>query len=295
MRYTIVFALIALAVAKECGVSMKKGCSGGKCCSYWGYCGTSKDYCGSGKTQCACDCKGSKPCVSGSSSSSSGSSTSTSTTTYYTTDALNIRKGPSTSYGKVKTVARCTSLKVVSISNGWAKLSDGNYCSASYIKTSNPCGSTTVVVPTNGSNLEKKIASVLASLPGSSAKEYGGGSGTQCVELPKYFIDQIYNLGVKSKGLGNGNMMYYLVPNTYPAYFKQYNWSSSFKLLPGDIVSFDSKSSPQYGHAAVVYTGGVGKDFTFLEQWKGSGTVRTNKNPSYYPKVLGVARPIKNL
>jgi len=63
-----VFALICLAAARNCGTSIGQGCSNGKCCSYWGFCGTGSAYCGSGKTQCACDCNGSKPCVSSSAS-----------------------------------------------------------------------------------------------------------------------------------------------------------------------------------------------------------------------------------
>ena len=37
---------------------------------------------------------------------------------------------------------------------------------------------------------------------------------------------------------------------------------------------------------------GVGYKFSFLEQWKGSKTIRLNMNPKYYKSILGVARPI---
>ena len=114
-----VLAFVAVAAAAKCSST---GCSSGQCCSYWGYCGKGTDYCGSGKYQCACDCNGSKPCKS------------SSCTNYKTTTALNVRKGPSTSYTRVKTLNSGTTVCVVSITNGWAKLSDGYYVSAQYIK-----------------------------------------------------------------------------------------------------------------------------------------------------------------
>lgn len=51
-----------------------------------------------------------------------------------TASSLNIRKGGSTAYAVVRAVPRGTILKVTSISNGWAKLSDGNYACAKYLK-----------------------------------------------------------------------------------------------------------------------------------------------------------------
>lgn len=51
-----------------------------------------------------------------------------------TASALNIRTGGSTAYAVVRTVPRGSLLYVVSISNGWAKLTDGNYACAKYLK-----------------------------------------------------------------------------------------------------------------------------------------------------------------
>ena len=77
----------------------------------------------------------------------SGSSSTTTTpkpscTNYKTTTGLNIRKGAGTNYAKVKTVSAGTTVCVVSISNGWAKLSDGTYCSSQYLSKSGSTGST---------------------------------------------------------------------------------------------------------------------------------------------------------
>jgi len=127
MKFLLFIALFALVFAKDCGLNYK-GCSSG-CCSIYGYCGTSSAYCGTGKSQCACDCAHKGPCMKSSSASC---------TKYTTTSDLNIRTGPSTSYSRVKTVSYGTTLCVVSISNGWAKLDSGYYCSASYLKSVAP-------------------------------------------------------------------------------------------------------------------------------------------------------------
>jgi len=126
--FILVACFVALSFAGNCGKG-KAGCPSGQCCSVWGWCGSTKDHCGSGSSQCACDCNGSKPCVGTASSS-------TSCTSYTTTADLNVRSGPSTYYSRVKTLGKGTKICVISISNGWAKISSNQYVSASYIKQS---------------------------------------------------------------------------------------------------------------------------------------------------------------
>ena len=139
MRALFFALLVACIAAQNC---KQTGCSSGNCCSYWGYCGKGSNYCGSGKTQCACDCNGKNPCKSGSSG--------VSCINYTTTAALNLRTGPSTNYNIAKTVNKGTTVCVVSITNGWAKLNTGNYCSATYI-TKSSGGSTTPSTPSTPS------------------------------------------------------------------------------------------------------------------------------------------------
>lgn len=140
-------------------------------------------------------------------------------------------------------------------------------------------------------NLKHAIQTSLMELKGTNAKEYGGGTGTQSVELPKYYIDMLYKLNHRNIALGNGNVMYINVPKKYPKLFVRIDWTPDLELKAGDIISFESKNH-NYGHAAIVYGGGVGYKFSFLEQWKGSKTIKLNKNPKYYKSILGVARPI---
>ena len=155
MKVALLFVFAALAVAKECGKNVK-GCSSGKCCSYWGYCGTTSAYCGSGKYQCVCDCKGKKPCKS---SSSSGTSSSAACTNYKTTSDLNVRSGPGTNYAIKKTVSKGATVCVVSTSNGWAKLKDGKYVSAKYIQPTQTIKTTTPTTPTTSKNTSKGSSS----------------------------------------------------------------------------------------------------------------------------------------
>ena len=56
------------------------------------------------------------------------------TSTYMVTaSTLNVRTGPSTSYSKVGTLSRGTSVEVVGTYGNWAKLSNGYYVSLSYL------------------------------------------------------------------------------------------------------------------------------------------------------------------
>ncbi len=145
--------------------------------------------------------------------------------------------------------------------------------------------------PEQSDDLKHAIQYSLMELKGTKAKEYGGGTGTQDVELPKFYIDMLYSLNIRNVGLGNSNMIYINAAKAYPKLFVQIDWTPDLELKAGDIVSFESKNH-NYGHSGIVYDGGVGYKFSFLEQWKGSKTIRLNKNPKYYKSILGVARPI---
>ena len=145
--------------------------------------------------------------------------------------------------------------------------------------------------PEQSDDLKHAIQYSLMELKGTKAKEYGGGTGTQDVELPKFYIDMLYSLNIRNVGLGNSNMIYINAAKAYPKLFVQIDWTPDLELKAGDIVSFESKNH-NYGHSGIVYDGGVGSKFSFLEQWKGSKTIRLNKNPKYYKSILGVARPI---
>ena len=139
-------------------------------------------------------------------------------------------------------------------------------------------------------------ANYIRSLVGTPAKEWGDVEGTQCVELPKFYIEDVYGISTRSLRLGNGNEMYLLVPKTFPNLFESIAYYDGFVPQPGDIISYHSSTAPNYGHAALVYEVS-GNSYKIAEQWKNSGTVRgytkTIKAGQYGVdySIIGVARP----
>lgn len=105
------------------------------------------------------------------------------------------------------------------------------------------------------------------------AQEWGDGSGTQCVEFPKYYIEAVWKISTKHVPLGNGMDMWHTIPEKWPEAFSQISYSSPASIQSGDIISLTSPSKPAYGHAAVVKSVS-GNSIVILEQWQDSGTVR---------------------
>ena len=123
---------------------------------------------------------------------------------------------------------------------------------------------------------------------------YASSNGSQCTELARDYILKVFKLDkAKTVALGNGKEMYTKVPATFPNVFKSYKYSNTLKLLQGDIISLRG-SNTTYGHVGLVKSVN-GNSYQLLEQWDGSGTVRTatcNFPGSGNRAVLGVARPI---
>jgi len=132
-KLVLFIAFIVLAsAAKECGkgiASCTKRYNSNYCCSRWGYCGTSSAYCGAGASQCQCDCKGSKACMD---------TSSTPATTKCTSANLNVRKGPSTSYAVVKTLAKGSSVSYTKTENDWANIGSNQWVSMKYLTSCTP-------------------------------------------------------------------------------------------------------------------------------------------------------------
>lgn len=142
----------------------------------------------------------------------------------------------------------------------------------------------------------QEIGDYAASLIGTPAKEWGGGPGTQCVELPKFFLDCCYGLNTKEQALGNGNDFYINVAARYPQIFQRIDYYDGFVPMPGDIISFESETKPTLGHTAVVCSVN-GDRYMIAEQWRDSGTVWSRGvtvAPAQYGvsyTIIGVARP----
>jgi hypothetical protein len=140
------------------------------------------------------------------------------------------------------------------------------------------------------------ISDWITSMEGQKPVEWGSGSGTQCVELPKYYIEKCFGVSTKNVALGNGNQMYYMIPKKYPDLFEKINYSNNYVPQPGDILSLVGTQT-QYGHAMIVKVV-VGTTVYALEQWKGAKSIVCSqfdyKNPKQNKrKIIGAARPKK--
>ncbi len=97
------------------------------------------------------------------------------------------------------------------------------------------------------------LGNYVNSLVGRNAIDWGGlDSSTQCVELPKYYIQQYFGVNCRNRGLGNGNTLYSGIANAYPNLFTSIKYYDGFVPQVGDIISFHSATSPTKGHAAIV-------------------------------------------
>lgn len=218
-----------------------------------------------------------------------------STVRYYykvnTSSGVNLRSGAGTGYKKLTAIPNNTVIEVLSISSNWAKVKYGSYTGyvcADYLKYHHE------EEAVGGSSGNSAMMQYLEDAPGSEAKEYGGGSGTQCVELPKHYIDTVFGCNCHYLGLGNGNTLYLGIASQYPEKFTAIKYYEGFKPQVGDIISLYG-SQKEYGHAAIVKSVS-GNTYTIVEQWKNCGKVREREltitgSSSSSNGIIGVARP----
>jgi len=146
---------------------------------------------------------------------------------------------------------------------------------------------------------KEQALSWINSVVGKTAFEDGGASGTQCVELTSTYAGVLMGVNVTPSQCGNGKDCATNLPKNFPKYFKAI--TDLTDVQAGDVLSHWSTSAIQqgknlYGHTSVVKSVD-GSNYTLIEQWAGSGTVRTNtksktlKSPTHYA-IIGIARPI---
>ena len=88
------------------------------------------------------------------------SSSSTNIKYVNTSAGLNVRKGPSTSYAKITTLANGTKVNVISTSNGWAQITSGSitgYVSEQYLSSNAPNGGNTSNTESNETLIIKYV------------------------------------------------------------------------------------------------------------------------------------------
>jgi hypothetical protein len=133
-------------------------------------------------------------------------------------------------------------------------------------------------------------AAWLRSLIGTPARDWGNAPGTQCVDLAKWYAEQITPRNNRWVALGNGNAVAQGI-----AGFHGWNYSTNRNdIRVGDIVSFNAASfnnfDRTYGHVVIVYEVS-GNTFRYIDQWAGSGTIRTGTATLGRSDIVGRARP----
>lgn len=126
----------------------------------------------------------------GSSSASSAGSSGGGAKSYKVTakSGLNIRSGPSTSYGKYGAVVCGTELQVEGIENGWAKVSYNGktaYVSASYIEESGGGGSDASAADSSASDAGFKISAVFV------RENWTGGGRDKVLDCGQFELDSV--------------------------------------------------------------------------------------------------------
>lgn len=125
------------------------------------------------------------------------------------------------------------------------------------------------------------------------AMDYDGVAGAQCVDLAKYYLDEVF--GIKPGAWGNAHAYFDNFDNL-PALKKNFKRiRNTPDLVPkkGDIGVWDSGlSSGGWGHIAICTGEGDTKHFTSYDQnWTGNHDACTKVNHNYQ-HFAGVLRPI---
>ena len=131
-----------------------------------------------------------------------------------------------------------------------------------------------------------------------AAFERGGSSGTQCVEIVHQYLEDCF--GKPQDSNGNGMDVAGRVAERFPSEFTYLSYNDLMNQdgpREGDIISYNSGSSPQWGHVAIVSQTYNGSTYSIIHQWAGSITVQTKVCNIIAPQygvsysIIGVARP----
>ena len=140
------------------------------------------------------------------------------------------------------------------------------------------------------------VGKYLNGIIGTKATDEDGYAGVQCVDLAKRYLRECFGKAITA--LGDGAFVAQNVAKLYPNEFTFIPYFNGIVPQVGDIVSFHSSgSSAQYGHVGIVNKSLTGGKFSIIDQWNGSGTVRTKELTVIAPKygvsnsLIGIARP----
>ncbi len=211
----------------------------------------------------------------------------TSTTKYISASSgLNVRKGPSTSYSVISTLAKGTKVTVKSTSNGWSKITSGSitgYVNSSYLTSKKP--STTTSSNSSSSSTNSSTST--------------SNSASKVISYAKKLLGKPYVWGAQGpNGFDCSGFTYYVfknsagitLPRTSSAQSKYGKSVSKSNLKAGDLIFFDTVG-PNNG--AVTHVGLYIGGGQFIHAASGQGKVVINNlNSSYYVKAYVNARRV---
>jgi len=179
--------------------------------------------------------------------------------TVYSTDSVNVRSGPSTSYSKVKTVSAGTALTVVaSTSNGWYRLDDGNYIKASLCSDTKPTA-TPIPTATPTTAAATTTTTTTTTKTGGNVSDY-----SDFASYAKSFVGVPYVYsGYSRSGLDCSGFVKYVFANWYGISLPHSANSISklgtevdaSNISCGDVLCFDYNSDGVVDHVG-IYIGG---------------------------------------
>lgn len=125
------------------------------------------------------------------------------------------------------------------------------------------------------------------------AMDYDGDSGVQCVDLIKYYLNEVF--GINAKNYGNAKDYYENFNNASHAvlreHFTRIANNASFVPKKGDIVVWGAgvSSSHNYGHIAIAKgVGNTSEFYSYDQNWNGKECHEVKHG---YTAFLGVLRP----
>lgn len=123
-------------------------------------------------------------------------------------------------------------------------------------------------------------------------QDFGGVSGTECPELPRYYLWVCFGIPKeKTEGIGNGNEIAINVCNWDVTKNHFYSVDKSAGVMPGDIVSLTSNTEKGrlYGHTGVVKTVESNGNFQIIDQWANAPNMAISSIEK--SRLIAIARP----
>lgn len=194
---------------------------------------------------------------------------------------LNVRKGPSTGYTILGKLSYNSSVEVIEISNGWAKInynSDEAYVNNSYLQNKKETLNSTSTA-TSSSNVSSSVSELIAYAQKFLGKPYVWGS-----QGPNSFDCSGFTYYIFKNKVGITLPRNSTVQSTYGKYISKSN------IKAGDLLFFDTNGS---NNGVVSHVGlYIGNGQMIHASYSQGKIVTANFNSSYYQNAFVNARRV---